>query len=59
MKDLNVMTFVAGLVVTAVIGIVVLLLLQDLTFAGLCIVATAILYSSSLESVKKSKNNEE
>ena len=57
MKDFNPMVFVTGLFITAVIGLIVLLLLENLTFSGLCMVAAAILYSCSLEKTDQPKKD--
>ncbi len=50
MKDINFELLIAGLVICAVLGVVTLLIFQDLSFSGMCIIATAILYSSALQS---------
>jgi hypothetical protein len=50
MKDINFTLLIAGLAICAVVGIVTLLIFQDLSFSGMCIIAVAILYSSSLQS---------
>lgn len=50
MKDINFELLIAGLVICAALGVVTLLIFQDLSFSGMCIIATAILYSSSLQS---------
>lgn len=55
MKDLNVWTFTAGLLVSSIVGIIAVVIFKDLTFSGLCIVSTAILFSHSLENTNHSE----
>jgi hypothetical protein len=50
MKDINFFILIAGLVICLVIGSVTFLIFQDLSFSGMCMIVTAILYSSSLQS---------
>lgn len=54
MKDFNFMTFIAGLFIVVIVGVITLLLGQGFEFSGLCMVAAAILYSCSLEEKTKS-----
>lgn len=49
MENLDIWTFIAGVIFCFVIAVLVLAFTQDFTFAGLCVVATAILYSHALE----------
>lgn len=48
MKKINVDVFIAGLFISALIGMVTLLIFQDLPFSGMCIIASAILYTTCL-----------
>lgn len=49
MKDLNIWTFIAGLVISIIVGFITIAIFKDFTYSGMCIVATAILFSHSLE----------
>jgi hypothetical protein len=49
-KDIDFVLLIAGLAICAVIGIITLLLFQNASFSGMCIIAGAIVYSSSLQS---------
>ena len=49
MKNLDLWTFIAGFIFCFVIAALAIAFTHDLTFAGLCVVATAILYSHALE----------
>jgi hypothetical protein len=49
-KDIDFVLLIAGLAICAVIGIITLLLFQNASFSGMCIIAAAIVYSSSLQS---------
>ncbi|MCR5448830.1 MAG: hypothetical protein K6F23_05475 [Solobacterium sp.] len=49
MKDLNYLVFLVGLFISFMTGIITLLIFHDLSFSGMCIIASAILYSHSLE----------
>ena len=53
MKKINVDIFIAGLFISDLIGIVTLLIFRDLSFSGMCIIASAILYSTCLSSLKE------
>jgi hypothetical protein len=48
-KDIDFTLLIAGLAICVVIGIIALLLFQDASFSGMCIIAAAIVYSSSLQ----------
>lgn len=52
-KDINIWIFIAGLFLSFVVGIITFFIFNDLIFSGLCIVATAILFSHSLETNKE------
>jgi hypothetical protein len=48
-KDIDFTLLIAGIAICVVIGIIALLLFQDASFSGMCIIAAAIVYSSSLQ----------
>lgn len=48
MKNLNIDTFIAGIAISFIVGILTYLAFRNLIFAGLCIIAAAILYAVSL-----------
>ncbi len=48
MKHIDASTFIAGLAISFIVGILTFLAFGNLIFAGLCIIAAAILYAVSL-----------
>ena len=53
MKNFDVYIFIAGLSISVLIGILTLLIFQNLLFSGMCIISASILYSSCLSSPKE------
>ena len=53
MKDINIWIFIAGLFLSFAVGMITFFIFNDLTFSGLCIVVTAIVFSHSLETNKE------
>ena len=44
MKDINILDFVAGIVIVVITGIITILIFGNMIFSGLCIVAISIIY---------------
>lgn len=53
MKNFYLNIFIAGFFICALIGIVTLLIFQNVLVSGMCMISASILYSSSLSSLKE------